>query len=236
MLRYREAFANRHVVLPVIHVETADQSIRNAEIAQRAGADGVFLISHSLGYKGLFEIYRQVRSQFQNHLWIGVNCLDLLPEEVFDKLPSDVDGVWVDNACIDELSDSQPKAERICAMRESSGWRGFYFGGVAFKYQRHVSDLYASARIASQYMDVVTTSGSGTGEAANREKIAAMKKALDWRPLAIASGITPENVSNYLDIAEFFLVATGISRSFTEFDPSAVKALIERVRAYASDR
>jgi predicted TIM-barrel enzyme len=51
-------------------------------------------------------------------------------------------------------------------------------------------------------------------------------------PLAIASGITPENVGDYLDVADCFLVATGISRSFTELEPSRVRRLIERVRDY----
>jgi hypothetical protein len=36
-----------------------------------------------------------------------------------------------------------------------------------------------------------------------------LKRALgDW-PLAIASGITPENVGEYLPVADCFLVATG---------------------------
>nr|NIN71503.1 hypothetical protein [Gemmatimonadota bacterium]NIO31186.1 hypothetical protein [Gemmatimonadota bacterium] len=52
-------------------------------------------------------------------------------------------------------------------------------------------------------------------------------------PLAIASGITPENVGDYLDVADCFLVATGISSSFTELDPVKVRSLIEQVGAYA---
>ena len=51
-------------------------------------------------------------------------------------------------------------------------------------------------------------------------------------PLAIASGITPENVEVYLPFADSFLVATGISRSFTELDPSKVRMLVQRVRSY----
>ena len=56
-----------------------------------------------------------------------------------------------------------------------------------------------------------------------------MKQALGEFPLGIASGITPENVSEYLDIADCFLVATGISTSFTELDPVRVRALMEFV-------
>ena len=37
MNRFREAFKNRNVILPVIHVETEAQALRNAEIAREAG-------------------------------------------------------------------------------------------------------------------------------------------------------------------------------------------------------
>jgi predicted TIM-barrel enzyme len=65
------------------------------------------------------------------------------------------------------------------------------------------------------------------------EKIQRMKLALAGAPLAVTSGITPENVGAYLLHADSFLVATGISRSFTELDPSRVRLLVARVRAFA---
>jgi len=95
-----------------------------------------------------------------------------------------------------------------------------------------VEDLGAAARLASRYCDVVTTSGPGTGQAAAVEKIRAMKQALGPRPLAIASGITPANIGEYLPIADAFLVATGISRSFTELDPALVREAVRRVGEY----
>jgi predicted TIM-barrel enzyme len=82
-------------------------------------------------------------------------------------------------------------------------------------------------------MDVVTTSGPGTGHAAEVEKIRRMKQALADAPLAIASGIAPENVGHYLPYADAFLVATGISRSFTELDATRVRLLVECVRSFS---
>lgn len=42
-----------------------------------------------------------------------------------------------------------------------------YFGGVSFKYQRTLGtkDSGAAAKIAKNYMHVITTSGAGTGKA-----------------------------------------------------------------------
>jgi predicted TIM-barrel enzyme len=129
MSLYRTVFRQRHALLPVIHVASREQALRNAAVARSAACDGIFLINH----------------------------------------------------------------------------------GIAFQ-------------------SLVTTSGPGTGIAALREKIARMKAALGDFPLAIASGITPENVTDYLDVADCFLVATGISRDFWELDPLRVQALVEAVK------
>ena len=229
--RYRRTFAGRHALLPVIHVESLAQTLRNARIAFEAGCDGLFLINHGMPYRELLEIHGATLREFPNR-WIGVNCLDLPAEEVFLRIPGTVAGVWVDNAMVDERTEDLTDAERVRHAQLRSGWDGLYFGGVAFKYQRPVQELARAARLAAGYMDVVTTSGPGTGLAAPIEKIRAMKQALGEHPLAIASGITPGNVHDYLDLADCFLVATGISRSFTEFDPALVGALAAAVRSH----
>jgi predicted TIM-barrel enzyme len=208
-----------------------EQALRNTRIAQEAGADGVFLINHGSSHQDLLEVYTQVTAQFPG-FWIGLNCLDLRPEEVFHHIPTATDGVWVDNAMIREDCQGQPDAQAVRDIQKHLGWEGIYFGGVAFKYQREVRDLVAAARTATSFMDVVTTSGPGPGQAALPEKIRIMKEAIEDHPLAIASGVTPENVHDYLPFTDCFLVATGISRSFEELDPARVRLLVDRVRSY----
>lgn len=220
-----------HVVLPVIHVEWLGQALDNAEIARRAGCDGVFLIDHFISSQQLLEIARGVLDKFPGW-WVGVNCLGMKPEDVVATIDPRISGIWSDNAGIDEYGGAQMAAESFRHAREERKWKGLYFGGVAFKYQRPVTELERAAKIAAEYLDVVTTSGPGTGQSASREKIAAMKRGLGEAPLAIASGITPENVSDCLDLATCFLVATGISRSFSELDPERVKALVDKVRGW----
>ena len=61
-----------------------------------------------------------------------------------------------------------------------------------------------------------------------------MRQALGTFPLALASGVTPENVTDYLPFVDCFLVATGISKSFTELDPAKVTGLVENVRGYVA--
>lgn len=228
---FHEVFRNRHVVLPVIHVESQGQALRNAEIAHDEGADGVFLISmRGMHHRELLEMQRIAREEFSTW-FIGVNYLDLPAVSVFKNLDKGVSGVWADDAQIDEFAERQVNAAVIRTAREQSGWHGLYFGGVAFKYQREVDDFSLAARIASQFMDVVTTSGDKTGHPPSPEKIMMMKRAIGEKPLAIASGISSNNVGDYKDNADSFLVATSILAKGTEdFDKFRVRDLIRAVR------
>lgn len=230
---------NAKKLLPVVHVLDEAQAIRNAEIAFEAGAHGLFLINHEtspgnrpLSFAGLLNIHSAVADQFPNQ-WIGVNCLDLLAAEVFQYLTPQVAGVWADNGEIDEHVSKQTSAERILDAKTKSGWDGLYFGGVAFKYQKPVDDAGRAAEIAQNYMDVVTTSGPATGHRASTTKIKLMKEAIGNRPLAIASGITVENVAAYLPFVDYFLVATGISQSFYQLDPIKVSSLAKTIDRYS---
>lgn len=222
-MSYRTTFPNRHTLLPVIHVQDAAQAIRNTTIAREAGADGVFLINHDIEVLSLVVAYNAVRKEHPDW-WVGVNFLGIPPTAAFLVMEDTMDGLWVDNARIDELHEEQPRQKKIQKAREICAQDKLYFGGVAFKYQREVADISTAAEFAALYMDVVTTSGHGTGKAAHPEKIRTMKRALEDHPLAIASGITPENVHEYMD-ADCFIVATGISNNFYNLDAAKVRDL-----------
>ena len=114
MNRYKDFFPRRHAVLPVIHVTSSDQALRNSQIARDAGADGVFLINHGMAAPSLLDIHATV-ADVHPDWWIGVNCLDLSPTEVFAAVSEKVSGVWVDNAGIDECSASQFYADGVWA-------------------------------------------------------------------------------------------------------------------------
>ena len=224
----RNVFSKTHVFLAVIHFESEVQTLRNAKIAEQEGADGIFLINHHLSHRELIRCYENVRTQLPT-FWVGLNCLDLGRMAV-GIIPKNTAGLWVDNAGIDDSENPVVEAQRFVAIRERSGWQGLYFGGVAFKYQEEIRDVALAARRAVSFVDVVTTSGSRTGKAADIKKIRHMKEAISTHPLAIASGITPENVREYMPYADCFLVATGISDSHTELNPARVRKLANMLR------
>lgn len=243
----REQFRNSFktsglVVLPVIHVLDNEQAERNIRCAIDGGCPGVFLINHDFPREQFLPIIRHARQCFPDY-WIGVNFLAVTGKEAFPVLAElgeekiRVDAYWADDARIDERlsADQQAKAQEIERVRRTCGWNGVYFGGTAFKKQREISpDDYAlSASIATQYMDVITTSGIATGQSADVGKIDTFRNACADRPVALASGITPENVMEYVPFVDAVLVATGINHKddFYNIDPDRLAMLMDQIRS-----
>lgn len=231
MSRFRSRWPSGRVVLPVIHSTSTEQVLRNVEVAVGAGADGAFLIDHAdVGWGALLGFWREAKARFPG-FWLGVNCLDRSPTWVASW--PEVEGMWSDNAFVFERSAEQLLAGRIRDAVRDAGWDGVYFGGVAFKGQRKVlPDWYGEAAAkATPYVDVVTTSGPGTGMPAEVGKVRAMREAVGDSPIALASGVTPGNVADYLPFVDAFLVASGISRDFEDLDPDLTRSLVDRVRS-----
>ena len=68
---------------------------------------------------------------------------------------------------------------------------------------------------------------TSTGHAPDPQKIFAMGEG---GALAIASGMTPENVATYAPALTHILVATGVSRTEHHIDPAKLSALIGQLR------
>ena len=234
--------SKKTIVLPVIHVLDHEQTYRNIGIAIKCGCPGVFLINHDFEKEKLLPIIKSIRAKFSNY-WIGVNFLAITGEFAFPilgKLEAEgvqVDGYWADDACIDErrAENDQVDAIRINKVRKNSGWKGLYIGGTAFKKQRKVDPVgYAySGYLASKHMDIIVTSGIATGHAADVDKIKTFRKSCGETVLAVASGITPDNVGKYVHDVDLFMVATGINFDcdFYNIDPNKLKNLINAIES-----
>lgn len=216
----------------VVHVTDDEQALANTRVALENGADGVFLIDHDRSAKDLLQTYGVVRESFPE-AFIGLNLLDRAADHalaIIDANYTDVSALWVDDAGIgNEVSEM---AKLISSRRSQMRWSGQYFGSVAFKHQAPVSDPAATAALAAPHVDVVVTSGTATGSAPEVAKVRAMKRALGTKPLALASGITPENYPHFAPFAERVLVATGVSHDFHTLDGAKVAALAAAVQAY----
>ncbi|MEL7281053.1 MAG: BtpA/SgcQ family protein [Pseudomonadota bacterium] len=239
---FRAFFGTRGpVVLPVIHVLETGRTLANIDVLTEVGAPGCFLINHDFGVDEFLPIVREVRAA-RPDIWMGLNFLAVTGLHAFPRLAAleqegyRVDAYWADDARIDERSEAQPEAAAIAAARE--GWSGIYLGGTAFKKQRPVAEAeYArAARMACDWMDVVCTSGQATGVEAEDAKVATFREAIGETPLALASGVTPENAHRYATV-DAFLVATGINfdNNFYDIDPSRLRRLMQVAQDLGED-
>lgn len=234
MNRIIEVFGRSPVLLPVIHPVGRAEALESVRVVANAGAPGVFLIDQGMGETDVLVLVREVRERHPE-LWIGLNLLGRRPAEALetalDACDGRIDGIWSDDAGIDEDGGPQPRAEEFVATRRARGWTGLYFGGVAFKYQRTVpfAQLGKAAALAANYMDVVCTSGPGTGKAADIAKVRAMHDGMGDNAFALASGVTPENVRDYVPFADAFLVGTGIEVRFGVMDEVKVAELLHEL-------
>ena len=226
------------VILPVIHVLDDARTAANIDHIIDAGLKGCFLINHDFGIDAFLPVLEAIRGRYPD-FWIGVNFLAVTGLKAFpiladlDERGLRIDAYWADDARIDESAVTQEEADNIAATRADCGWKGLYFGGTAFKKQRPVDpkDYARAAGIAGGFMDVVTTSGIATGHSADLGKLAEFRGALPDRPIALASGITPDNATDY-DMVDCFMVATGINfeNDFYNIDPARLSQLVDVCR------
>lgn len=216
-------------IWPVIHIETPEIACANAAMAARNGAKGVFLIQMEGSDHKIDPIAQLIREAHPN-LLIGVNYLSLpAPRALSRAIENGYAASWSDNPGV--RSDCvAPFVADIERMLEDHP-EHLFFGSVAFKYQKKEPDPGEAARRALDFRMLPTTSGQATGHAPEVEKLIAIRGVIgDQPPLALASGVTPENAAALSPYLSDILVSTGISANFYEFDEDKLVALMQAVQ------
>ncbi|MEM7146301.1 MAG: BtpA/SgcQ family protein [Verrucomicrobiota bacterium] len=95
-------------------------------------------------------------------------------------------------------------------------------------------DVVETAHAASFFLsDGLILTGAATGREADLEEVRAVKNALPDTPLVIGSGTTPENIRDYLALADGVIVGTAIKQN-TDWtqppDPARLKSLLQAAR------
>lgn len=212
-------------IIPVIHHADDAQAMRNAERAFEADCDGVLLI-HMEGRNDLLPtVAAAIKARWPDRI-VGMNLLGFDPVEALDAVAAcGLDATWTDEQ-VTYTEAARGEAERVAEALRRAPAGHLLFAGVAFKHQRREPDPAAAARRAVELGMIPTTSGPATGVAAGVEDVASLRAALGPdAPLAIASGVTPANARLFAPLLSHVLVATGVSSSFHEFDPAALRAL-----------
>lgn len=184
-------------IIPVIHMLNQNQVITNVKTCIDCGIKKVFLINHSVSRDELIDCAFRVKKEYPK-LWVGINMLGI-PTKNALNYEFKLDGLW----CDESITSFDAQLVR--------NFKGMFFGGLAFKYQPQPKDLKVACDDAILATDVATTSGAGTGKAANIDKIKLIREYLGEHPMAIASGVSTSNIEYYKGIVDYLLVASSIT-------------------------
>jgi hypothetical protein len=219
-------------LIAVIHHRDDETSLENARIADATGFNGVCLI-HMQGYDELID---RPAVRIKNEcpgLKVFANRLDTPPHLVVPRdLALGLDGSWVDNPGV-----SSKGLNPVAGIYRESVYKArqqnpdyLFFGSVAFKTQQPepTDDAAAVAALkAAELGWIATTSGPATGIAPDIKKLRAMRHRIPDSDMAVASGVSPENIVEIAPLVDWILVSTGISHDFHTFDPVKMHKLRE---------
>ena len=183
-------------LIPVIHMINENQVLTNVETCLSCGIEKVFIINHQTTSEELIKCAKRVKETYPR-LWVGINMLDKYVEDAI-LYDFGFDGLWCDQSI---------KLEDYLSRK----FKGMLFTGLAFKYQPQPKDIELACKESILTSDVSTTSGPGTGKAADINKILELRSYLGEHPMAIASGVSVDNIENYKGIVDYLLVASSIT-------------------------
>lgn len=215
-------------IVPVIHYLNDTLSMKNAELCAKHKAFGLFVISMDGDNSNLSSLASKIKKAFPD-LKVGINLLgDSALSGVYDSLNHELDMTWSDCPIVTGSGVTQ-EARIISETIHTT--QHLFFNSVAFKYQQVETNIPQAVLNSQSLRFIPTTSGEATGKAADLIKVKLMKEHLGNYPLGIASGLTPENIHEYIPFIEYGLVATGISEDFYTFDNSKLKTIIEKSKS-----
>lgn len=230
-------------IIPVINVQSESQAVEMAGLALQEGAGGVFLIDHKARTYSDPDILAETAGEVMvahPELWVGVNCLAGDAIANFELFGGDlnIDGLWSNNplnwsahtrVCRSNLEGIDAYGLSLNDCRKKGP---LFFGGLAMKGDGYIEDPFEAAAFvdyAQKYVDVVTISGPETGQASPIERVRQIRLAVEeGGKLAVASGVSVENVASNLVYADYLLVGSSIEtepRSGT-LDPVKLRRLM----------
>jgi hypothetical protein len=202
-------------IIPVIHMINQNQVLTNVRTCISCGIKKVFIINHQTTSEELIKCANVVKDIYPD-LWVGINMLDKYVEDAI-LYEFTFDGLWCDQSI--SLEDYKHRK-----------FQGMLFTGLAFKYQPQPKDIELACKESILTSDVSTTSGLGTGKAAGLSKILELRKNLGDHPMAIASGVSVDNITIYNGIVDYLLVASSITSRSEIIYQDKLEELLEKIK------
>jgi hypothetical protein len=212
---------------------TIEDCIRDLDVTFANGGDAI--VYEGSDYRKLDQVLAAVRKQYPDKL-IGVNYLGATISyiETFELAKKHkLQIAWTDYSGIDLVTEAPEISLHNVDLTKPEGV--FYVSGIHMKYltlRDENKSIEKSARQAMGWMDGVTITGPGTGQATDPEKARRTRVVLGDHPMGAASGVSPENVETILPYIDYMLVNSSISSKDRRIIPERLKALRDAISAY----
>lgn len=235
--KFKAAFPDEHSLIVALHSKNLMHAWEGAAIAIDNGAHGIALVTHIVSPEYGAYIASVLKEKYPYHKII-LNILQREPQKIFETIKdTKIDAIWTDNARIpgiDRVDEHDNSAEKLLQRQQEQDTNILYFGGLDFKHQKKLSpEEYPFAiQQAKKYLDVITTSGSATWVSADAQKVKHIKQLAGSHPVGLASGVTAENIHEYIANTDISIVASGISHDYRNLDTKKVAELAQKIKIY----
>ena len=222
------------ILLPVLSCYNEIQFKKNIvklySYFQVRGINGIWILSTNSSIEIVIKVFLWAKENYPD-FWIGVNLIGHHIPKVLNCLSYiSPDGLWIDNSNVTD-KDTQNIPELITDQFKKLNFKGLYFGGVLFKYNPDMGDPQKILKKTHEYMDVIITSGEGTGIEIDSDKIEFIHQNTKQNMfIANASGITPENVHKIKKKCNIFVVRTSIVDKYNNINLNKLEKLITSIK------
>lgn len=209
-----------------------EDAFRDLETTFANGGDAI--VYEGSDYRKLDQVLAAVRAKYPEKV-IGVNYLGATISyiETFELAKKhNCQIAWTDYSGIDLVKEAPEISLHDVDSTKPAGV--FYVSGIHMKYltlRDENKSIEKSARQAIGWMDGVTITGPGTGQATDPEKARRARAVIGDHPMGAASGVSPENVSTLVPYIDYMLVNTSIADANRRIIPERLKALRDAIIA-----
>lgn len=227
-------------LITVIHIIKKDINfiLRQCQKAFENGSYGIFIIPYYYGIspEDINQIYYQIRKVYPIQ-FIGINYLAHV-NEYLNIIPPTVSALWTDEGIGNK--DDFKLLDKINLVKNKLGF--LYFGGFYHKgnnYNFNKFNVPNKKSIALQYIDVLTTTGLGTGIEIKQTEFNIITSGIPKERLAMASGLDYSNIHKYINTIGFAIVGSSLEKTDEvgnikrgHLDSSKIKKLVNKITPY----
>lgn len=227
---FLDLFKTVKPVLAMIHLK-GDSKEEKLEIAKKEidqlienGIDGVIIENYFGSPDDVEEVLKYIYNERRNIIY-GTNVLDDDKKAFELAVKYDAKFIQIDSVAGHlNIEEDEKFHEFINQMRAKTN--AFVLGGVRFKYQPYLSgrSLEEDIKIGMSRCDGIVVTGTGTGMETDLEKIKEFRTIMgnDF-PLVVGAGLTAENCSTQLAIADAAIVGSYLKDNFKDVGNVSVK-------------